>query len=200
MEQHMVEFTTSLDERLYRKTIYWNLFCKRKWLFFIFAAMYGYGMITIGFTFRITTEYTGEVVRSLAVSFLCMILPIISLLIQERRVRKTIKTRDISRDTEKNIHMSSQYISIFRVEKQEKKEYTWKDVAGVYDVAPRVIICMNDGQMFLMNPNQTTAKDREWVMKVAKENQVIKRAMKSKSLKLALIIITAISMIIVGNS
>ena len=59
---------------------------------------------------------------------------------------------------------------------------------------------MNDGQMFLMNPNQTTAKDREWVMKVAKENQVIKRAMKSKSLKLALIIITAISMIIVGNS
>ena len=81
-----VEFHTSLDDKRYRKTIYWNTFCRKKALFLILVVMYAYGMFSVATIIRQADFTNPNILPTLGVSFLCVILPIVNIIMMETKM------------------------------------------------------------------------------------------------------------------
>ena len=191
-----VEFHTSLDDKSYRNTIYWNTFCRKKALFLILVIMYAYGMFSVAMILRRVDVSNQNVLFALAVSFLCVILPVINVGMMERRIRKTIKQRDIPTDSLKRIHINENQIEVYKIEKKEHLSFSWDDVDGVYATPEQVILCMKNNMLIPMNKGQAKPDQMGWVIAMAEEKNLIRTGMKFSTIRMIIIVITGLTLIL----
>ena len=189
-----VEFMSSLDDKTYKKVAYWNLFGRKLLLPGILIVMYAYGAFSIVRVFKVGMTYgSSQFVTLLCFAVLGFIMPTLVLVMNERRMRKEMKSHNIPEDTRKFIRMVGDEISLLRMKKNEMLEYTWKEVDGIYPFPARIIFAMKDKQIFMADSQKISDGDRLYIMEKAQENHVVKRTIEVRSVVLAGIFISAVA-------
>lgn len=187
-----VEFMSSLEERSYKKVAYWNLFCRKMILPVLLTIMYAYGAFSLVHALKIGNTYgMSQFVVSISFALLGLIMPTIVLIMNEKRMRKEMKSHNIPEDTRKFIRMAGDEISLLRMKINEMLEYKWNDVEGVYPFPERVIFSMKDKQIFMADSDRISEEDRAYLLKRAEETHVLKKAVRIHTVILAGGVITA---------
>ncbi|MGN0298320.1 MAG: hypothetical protein ACI4C1_03910 [Lachnospiraceae bacterium] len=190
----MYEANISLNEDDYRNLMYWSLLCKNKLLTILLIIIYGYGMISISMIVRNIYSFNDSMMLTLGISLLCLVMPIITLTMHERRIRQSFKNKNIQEATRKRITMTKTGLTVYRVEKKQLDDYTWEDVEGIYLTKPSIILCMKNKQLLPIYTKNNSADTIAFIQKIAEEKKLYRSAFKGNTIKFILLVITAIGM------
>lgn len=192
----MYEVNISLKENQYRNLMYWSLFCCNRGLTILMLIVYAYGMISVSSLVRNLSQFDESMFIPLAVSILCLVMPIINVTMYEHRIRRTLKTDDIEDKTRKHLTMTENGITVLRVRKNQFDNYKWEDVERVYRTADAVVLFMKNKQVLPIYAATNTPEALDFAYEKGAEKGVIKKAFRGKNIRLILILITLVGMIL----
>lgn len=192
----MYEANISLKEQDYRNLMYWSLFCRNKLLTVLLILIYGYGMLTLSTMVNSLSNIEDSMLMSLAISVLCLVMPIISITTHERRIRQTLSKNNIENLTRKRVTLSPNHITIYRVEKNQLNDYTWDDVEGIYNTKSSVIMCMKNKQILPIYAQRNSPETLTFVQDMAKEKNLNRFCFSGKAIIIIILAITLLGMIL----
>lgn len=192
----MYEVNISLKENQYRSLMYWNLFCCNRGLTTLMLIIYAYGMISVSSLVRNLSQFDESMFIPLAISVLCLVMPIINVTTYEHRIRKTLKNDDIEDKTRKHITMTENGITVLRVRKNQFDNYKWDDVERIYRTKDMVVIFMKNKQVLPIYAVNNAPEALDFAYNKGVEKGVIKKAFHGKNIRLILILITLVGMIL----